>query len=39
MKKYGGGWKYKEWSLFVVVYFFTICVYIKEVVCDKCFDF
>ena len=33
-------WKYKEWSLFVVDYFlFLLCIFIKEVVCDKCFDF
>ena len=40
IKGSGEAWKYKEWSLFVVDYFLSLlCIFIKEVVCDKCFDF
>ena len=40
IKGSGEVWKNKEKSLCVVVYFLLIlCIFIKKVVCDKCFDF
>ena len=40
IKGSGEVWKFEEWSLFVVVNFLLLlCVFIKIVVCDKCFDF
>ena len=40
IKDSGEVWKYKEYSLFVVDYsLLLLCIFIKEMVCDKCLDF
>ena len=40
IKSSGEVCKYKEYSLFVVDYsLLLLCIFIKEVVCDKCLDF